>query len=520
RLIRSLANLGELTADIAAAPNLRLALRPILLQLLRELGIEQGAIYERKASGARRLELLAAVGVADSGSILILPENIEQQWLRGEAPLFTVGDRPRRQLEQLIAKNSSLNGPTAWQVGIPLAVRGMVYGLVLLGSKRDRFPYTPLELNVLSIMSQQLAVAWHCRSQQTERAFARNELHQFQQIAQKIHSTLKPAVLNRLLLCEAVSLTAARCGLLFTYDEIDHELQLAESFNYPCEEWPVEQCLSVTGSWLELVVTGKAGQIFEAGGRPPGSAMQCLSSMAVPILVRRASPRTSLMPDELTVAEMPVAGVLCLFDKEERFGIGSFGADDLEALTALAATGGVAMENARLYEQATVDSLTRLFIRRFFEQKLTDELLRNQRNNTSLALLLLDIDHFKAFNDTYGHQLGDQVLRQVSQILARSVRDDIDIPARYGGEELVALLPETELSEAKLVAERIREAIAQQAIPGPKGAFLQVTVSIGVATYPDHACDGASLIAAADNALYKSKRSGRNCVSVCQQFLS
>lgn len=154
---------------------------------------------------------------------------------------------------------------------------------------------------------------------------------------------------------------------------------------------------------------------------------------------------------------------------------------------------------------ASHDSLTNALTRRHMNEVCARELVRSQRNGQSMALLIMDLDHFKAVNDTYGHQRGDQVLvdfvSKVNGLLRRP-----DQLARFGGEEFVALLPETSLQEALLVAERIREACAQP------GTDPRCTVSVGVTTNLTANDSVDSLMARADAAMYRAKAKGRNRV--------
>ncbi|HEY9721324.1 MAG TPA: diguanylate cyclase, partial [Oscillatoriaceae cyanobacterium] len=190
---------------------------------------------------------------------------------------------------------------------------------------------------------------------------------------------------------------------------------------------------------------------------------------------------------------------------------------EMMVLTAIANTASLAVENARLYRQATVDGLTGLFVRSLFMMRLDEEIRRARRFGTRFSLLVLDIDHFKKFNDTYGHAVGDQVLRHVAQTLRECIRQGLDLPCRYGGEEMVLLLPETDSPGALVTAERIRRAIAEARLPGPNGEALQVTASIGVATFPEMAETGHDLFERADQALYISKHQGRNRCTVYGQ---
>lgn len=172
----------------------------------------------------------------------------------------------------------------------------------------------------------------------------------------------------------------------------------------------------------------------------------------------------------------------------------------------------VAVENARLYQKTRElsyrDGLTGLFNRRYFEEALWQELHRAERYRMPLSLIMADIDHFKRYNDTHGHPKGDEALKTVADILTETTRR-ADVVARYGGEELVLILPLTPKDSARLVAEKLRAAIANAAFPEGR-----LTISFGVATYPQDGSSAPDLIKAADDALYQAKRAGRNRVVV------
>lgn len=169
--------------------------------------------------------------------------------------------------------------------------------------------------------------------------------------------------------------------------------------------------------------------------------------------------------------------------------------------------------NETLLRFAFTDFLTGLKTRGYFEQQLDLELARAERRGTPIAVLMIDIDHFKRLNDTHGHPAGDIVLRDVAAILTHDLRE-IDIAARYGGEEFVLLLPETDLQGAKLVAQRLRSSVEQANffIGTATGKPEHVTISIGVALFPEEARFKRDLLEASDTALYKAKAQGRNRV--------
>ena len=156
---------------------------------------------------------------------------------------------------------------------------------------------------------------------------------------------------------------------------------------------------------------------------------------------------------------------------------------------------------------AATDDLTQLHNRKEVLQRLRHEL--SKRKLADLSLIFLDIDHFKEVNDKYGHQAGDEVLRALAARLREQVRP-VDHVARYGGEEFVVILPETTGEGAFALAERLRTAVADSAVPATDGRTIRVTISIGVASFPADAGSGTAMIAAADAALYAAKQGGRN----------
>lgn len=169
-------------------------------------------------------------------------------------------------------------------------------------------------------------------------------------------------------------------------------------------------------------------------------------------------------------------------------------------------------ENEGLIRFAFTDFLTGLKTRGYFEQQLELEIKRAERKRTPIALLMLDIDHFKQLNDTYGHHVGDQVLRDVSAVLTKDMRE-IDTAARYGGEEFVIVLPETNTAGAMQVAHRVRRAVEQaKFFAGSPRQVANLTISIGVAIFDQDAQSKRELIEAADTALYSAKSQGRNQV--------
>jgi len=205
-------------------------------------------------------------------------------------------------------------------------------------------------------------------------------------------------------------------------------------------------------------------------------------------------------------------GVLCLNSTRA----GSFQDDDTQALESVADICAASIRNAQYFEQARqlayLDGLTSIFNRRFFELRILEELERSQRYNTTLSIIMLDIDQFKRLNDEFNHLLGDEVLRQVAVIMMQQMRKG-DVVCRYGGEEFAVILPQTSGENAMEAAEKLRRAVESFHFPGvPR----PVTISAGVANCPQFGRNRDELVAAADAALYVAKQGGRNRVKAAK----
>lgn len=246
---------------------------------------------------------------------------------------------------------------------------------------------------------------------------------------------------------------------------------------------------------------GLAGHVVEHGAPlrfPNGEGMEPAE--------QEPSFRTALMAP--IFAEEISIGVLCLFDKDDE---ADFSEVDMATLLSLADQAGVAVENVFLHERArtlsVVDTVVGTWNRRYFHQRLEQELERHARFERPFSLLLVDIDDFKIVNDTYGHQRGDAVLIELVARVKQVIRE-IDVFARFGGEEFVLLLPETDADGGMRTAERMLQTVSSKPFEGKP--TLDITVSIGVAAYPGHGSNQETLVKAADFAMYKAKREGKN----------
>lgn len=205
-----------------------------------------------------------------------------------------------------------------------------------------------------------------------------------------------------------------------------------------------------------------------------------------------------------------VVGLLHLGDFSPR----RFDREKMKLLNILASFASMAIENAKLHKRtkimAITDSLTGLHNHRYFQEIFNQELLRAKRYHKRLAILMIDVDDFKKFNDRYGHPAGDRILAAIGDLVSRTLRK-VDYAFRYGGEEFILLLPEASLENALHAAERLRDGVARETagimdVTAGEG----VTVSIGVASYPDDGADREELFTVVDELLYKAKELGKN----------
>lgn len=257
---------------------------------------------------------------------------------------------------------------------------------------------------------------------------------------------------------------------------------------------------------------------------PVGRGVAGRAALGAPVLVPspdEAVPETAeVEPATTTALAVPLVraertiGVLALYDRTVPE---PFAPDDVATLASFAGQASVAIENVLLHQEAQrlslTDGLTGVWNRRYLQLVMGKEIDRAQRFGRSVALLLVDIDHFKKVNDEFGHLCGDEVLVEVTRRLLASIRSQIDTVGRYGGEEFIVLLPETPLEGARVVAEKVRTSIGGRPFTCETGAGeISVTVSIGIASFPEDGRTVDDLVHAADLALYRAKQGGRDRV--------
>ncbi|MGN0014232.1 MAG: diguanylate cyclase, partial [Candidatus Gastranaerophilaceae bacterium] len=303
--------------------------------------------------------------------------------------------------------------------------------------------------------------------------------------------------LIQVILGRALETIDAEKGSLMLYDMTDNTLQVKVVYglNDPKAEFDINngviECskLKVNEGIAGKVFAEKKSIITNLGQNDPrfkqAKLMNNISSMiCVPL-----------------IAKGEAIGVINITNKKNNK---LFNKQDLEFIEALSNQAAIAIDNAKLYELATKDGLTKLYIHRHFKTLLEAEVTRASRYNHVLSLLMMDIDNFKHINDTYGHLIGDRVLKEIAATIKNTCRN-IDVPARYGGEEFTVILPETASKDATVIAERLRRNIEKIAVPIDDKVTLRVTISIGISEFPSSSNESEGLILTADKALYKAK---------------
>ncbi len=306
------------------------------------------------------------------------------------------------------------------------------------------------------------------------------------------------------ILDKAIETVNAEKGSLMLYNSSDNTLQVKVVYGLKDKKTEDDinngliecQKIKTTSGIAGKVFTEKKSIITNLGGKDPRfdslkSNNEISSLICVPL-----------------IAKGECIGIINITNKKNGK---LFNKKDLEFIEALANQAAIAVDNAQLYELATKDGLTKLYIHRHFYFLLESEIKRVQRYRHVLSLLMMDIDNFKSVNDTYGHLIGDMVLKEIASAIQKTIRH-VDIPARYGGEEFTVILPETTVLNANAIAERLRKNISEIVVEVDENTKIRPTVSIGVAEFPNAAEDIKELIDFADKALYMSKENGKNCI--------
>lgn len=321
------------------------------------------------------------------------------------------------------------------------------------------------------------------------------KLHTLLQINEEILSGQPlPELLNNIVK-SGVNFLQVDAGTLRLADEDKKSLILKATFG--TYRHPYAKILPINGESI-------AGKAFLR--KVP---IQCLNISREPLYPwdgKETSKFISLLTVPLKTKDK-VLGVFSVYTREKR----EFSDSEVKTAQMFASLSTLAIINRvrleQIYQSAITEKLTGLYNQNYFYERLKEEVARSSRNNYSLSLIFADVDWLKSINDSYGHLVGDEALKKISQVIRSCIRK-VDLPFRYGGDELAVLLPQTDGEAAYQIAERIRS-------KANKLSFREkfhLTVSIGVATYPQDANSPQDLLNKADSALYRAKQRGRNCV--------
>lgn len=326
-------------------------------------------------------------------------------------------------------------------------------------------------------------------------------LKAFNDVGRRLTSTLDPGEILSIILDELGRIFGPAAWALLLSEEPGGELAIHLAVGEGAERLLGNKVAPGQGIAGWVATTGQAVLLDDA------RADRRFSERVDP--VREAGPSSYMaVPLRLLGGTL---GVIALAARPEE----PFTADDLRTLGGLADYAAIALSNARHFERVReltlIDEHTSLYNARHLHRALEVELARATRYGRAVSLLFLDLDHFKAVNDAYGHQAGSALLREVGDLMRRTLRA-IDVPVRYGGDEFVAILPETTAEQARIVADRLRRALGAAVFLGDLGHEVRVSASVGIATWPADGESADDLLRAADGAMYRAKEAGRDRV--------
>lgn len=320
------------------------------------------------------------------------------------------------------------------------------------------------------------------------------------EVARAVVSTIDLDMVLQTILTSAMNFAETPAGTIAAYDEKKREFIL-----HSCEGLPVD---FVNNRRWDIMPGGLTEQVLAAVDLFFIEDVAQATYLNNPVELAGGIAALICVPLRL---QDEVVGILHLGDFVPR----QFDREKMKLLSVFSSFAAMAISNAKVHSRtrimAVTDSLTGLNNRRSFQQVFSQELRRAKRYGKFLAIIMIDVDNFKLFNDRYGHPAGDRILVAIGRIMLKNMRK-VDYAFRYGGEEFIVLLPEVGLENALHAAERLREAIEQETVDILGKSGEGVTVSIGVACYPEDGAERGTLFRVVDDLMYKAKRLGKNTV--------
>jgi diguanylate cyclase (GGDEF)-like protein len=485
-----------------------------ILRVLEEVGLLLTSSFNINEIMEVFLSTAVSIAHADAGGLILIDENEKKvydayEYVKG-TPMPKRYNSSARLTEGISAQIMKTRKPVAIAdlsdqtniqsqiagkkraavAGIPLITRQKMIGILYVDSYTSR-KYTRSELDYLTILCSQAAVALDNTQLYKKITREVKELALLYEVSQSFISTLD---FDRLLknILQRLKETFGYLNLaIMLVDEKRQELYPHSFINYPEHVRKLRFKIGTEG------ITG-----YVAYTKKPYYAPDVSKDPYYRIGVEEAQ---SELCFPLMIGERLI-GILDVESPE----VNGFSQDDIKMLSGLSAQIAIALENSRLYEEAKelslTDPLTNMPNRRSFELFLDSEIKRATRYQRKFSILMVDFDNFKEYNDTFGHPAGDEILKKFSAYMKDTIRD-VDFIGRYGGDEFIAVLPETDRTFALEVAERMRNKIAMQHVEP------NITLSVGIASFPQDSTDKSSLIELADLACYEAKELGGNCVN-------
>lgn len=389
---------------------------------------------------------------------------------------------------------------------VPLIMRGKVIGLLMMGEKINGQPFDDFDMEFLKQISTHASICINTCRLYVKREKEKEDLDRTLYILSLLYDIARAMTyitdlksLLKYILSQAIKITKAEKGSIMLYDPSTDLLKIRVLIGLEDKEYQEKvnnneiECKSFNPG------EGVAGKVFQTG-----KTMIINNTEEDNRFVESDSSFVRSISCIPMAVYKDVIGVINVTNKQGEEG---FSEQDAEILKAVADQAAVAVNKAQLWELAVTDSLTGLYIRRYFMAKFDEEFHRSKRYKKLFSIVMADLDKFKEINDVYGHTTGDLVLKTIGKFLQKNMRD-VDIIARYGGDEFVMILPETDKDEAYFFAERLREKVSQIKLEN----LPKLTISLGIASYPVDEKDIEGLIKKADAAMYSAKQTGRNMV--------